>query len=75
MRNFKKEVGITDRAITHFVTRRQLETDEEIRQKARNFVEDTKNVMEEYADENVFNVDQSGFRKEHRSQKSAIWIL
>jgi hypothetical protein len=65
---FKKQFNIGDRKITTFVTRDSNKTSETTREKAFNFIEETRGPIKEIGLSNVWNSDQIGFEKEMHSK-------
>lgn len=61
---FKKKYRIGIRTITHIVSKKSKESAEMIKVQGDSFVESIKELMKTVPLSSIFNVDQSGFRKE-----------
>lgn len=62
--NFKYRHGICSRRITKLVTKKVVESQEEINRSAENFVLETNKVIEGYSTNQVLNTDQMGVEME-----------
>ncbi|CAF2902010.1 unnamed protein product [Rotaria sp. Silwood2] len=62
--NFKYRHGICSRKITKLVTKKVVESQEEIYQSAKNFVLETNKIIEGYSPNQVLNTDQIGVELE-----------
>jgi hypothetical protein len=67
---FKSYHRIVSRKITHFVTSRHTTEKSDILAAANSFVISTKLLLQNFADDDVYNSDQSGFSKEIHSGRT-----
>ncbi|XP_076634339.1 uncharacterized protein LOC143348226 [Colletes latitarsis] len=68
--NFKKAHRIMSRKVTKFVTRKPIEDDVVLKDKATDFVNEVKPLITRYGHENLYNSDQSGFQLEIHSGRT-----
>ena len=68
--DFKRRHGICSRKITKLVTKREIESKEEIKQSADEFIQKFLTLLPKYKPENVLNTDQSGLELEVYSNRT-----
>lgn len=74
LHNFKDEHRIVSRKITHFVTTAHASDEHELSLKVDSFIDNAKIVMQNYANSDIYNTDQSGFNKELHGGRSLDFV-
>jgi hypothetical protein len=71
---FKITYRIRSRKVTKFETRSSFENEEALKQKAKDFVRNSLEIIKDYPEDHIFNTDQTGFNYEMHSNRTLSYI-